>query len=181
MTVLTACSGGSDKKGPEATLEPTRSDNPARESSSSPGPSKKDPNAVQKRAVLETYNRMWEEQVKAYAKASIKGTKLRDYSAGYALADAETAMDGYQAKGIVAKGAPKHDVTLTGLKPEKKTPWAALTDCLDTGPWKRVYVKTGKPVDMPKNRVVRYLTKVQAEKWGTTWKIVDVKPSSTSC
>ncbi|GAA2338570.1 hypothetical protein GCM10010431_72460 [Streptomyces kunmingensis] len=54
-------------------------------------------------------------------------------------------------------------------------------DCLDTGPWQRLYKKTGKPYPMPSARVERYVTKVQAEKRGESWKIVDVKVSGTSC
>ncbi|WP_372347451.1 hypothetical protein [Streptomyces sp. KL116D] len=42
-----------------------------------------------------------------------------------------------------------------------------------------MYEKTGKPAEMPKNRVLKYAT-VQAEKWGKEWKIVEVKPSATS-
>ncbi|MFI7008860.1 hypothetical protein [Streptomyces sp. NPDC050145] len=181
MAVLSACSGGDDKKGPEATLEPTRSDKPVNESSSTPSPSETDPNAAEKQAVLDTYDRLWDEQVKAYGQGSIKGTQMRKYTAGYALADTETDLETLQKKGIVAKGSPTHDVSVTGLKPDKKVPWASLTDCLDTSDWKYVYEKTGKPVDMPENRVSKYLTKVQAEKWGKTWKIVQLETSGTSC
>ncbi|MCQ4214252.1 hypothetical protein [Streptomyces longispororuber] len=180
-TTLTACSTN-DKAGPEATLEPTASaKDPADKTATAPSPTATDPDAALKKTVLDTYDRMWDEQVKAYAQASIKGTDLRRFSAGPALADAEIAMETYREKGIVAQGAPTHDVTITGLKPDKKVPWASLTDCLDTAPWKRVYAKTGKSVEMPKSRVPKYVTKVQAEKWGATWKIVEVKPSATSC
>ncbi|NEB78977.1 hypothetical protein G3I40_27710 [Streptomyces sp. SID14478] len=180
-TLLTGCSGD-DGKGPEATLGPK---DPTASASSgdaaSPTPSPTDPNAAVKQAVLDTYDRMWAEQVKAYGKGSINGTALREYSAGPALADTQIAMDSFKEKGVVTRGAPTHEVTLSGLKPEKKVPWASLTDCLDTTAWKYVYKKTGKPVDMPKDQVLKYVTKVQAEKWGKSWKIVDVKPSNTSC
>ncbi|MYT68339.1 MULTISPECIES: hypothetical protein [unclassified Streptomyces] len=175
---LTSCSGG-DSKGPEATLDPAEPSKTA--TSTAPSPTETDPDAALKKVVLDTYARMWEEQAKAYSKASIEGTQLRRYAAGAALADTEVTMDTFQKEGLVTKGAPTHDVTVTGLKPNKKVPWASLTDCMDTTGWKYLDKKTGKPAEMPKNQVLKYVTKVQAERWGGTWKIIVVDPSATSC
>ncbi|GAA2349573.1 hypothetical protein OKJ48_02680 [Streptomyces kunmingensis] len=176
---LTACSGAAPKI-PDAPLDPAQPSTSS-QPGSTPSPSDSDPDAALKKVVLDTYERMWDEQVKAYAKGSIKGTELRSYAAGYALAEAETTMDTFQEKGVVTKGAPTHDAVVTGLKPDEKVPWASLTDCLDTANWKYVYEKTGKPVEMPKDQVLKYVTKVQAEKWGNSWKIVEVQASATSC
>lgn len=130
---------------------------------------------------MNAYTRMWAEQVKAYAKADPKGTELSRYSAAVALAQTKNDLKDLKSKGIVATGAPGHKVKVTGLKPDKRVPWAGLTDCLDTTGWKFIYRESGKAVPMPANRIKSYVTEIQAEKWGKQWKIVDVKPLQRAC
>ncbi|MGW0628510.1 hypothetical protein [Streptomyces sp. NPDC002758] len=130
---------------------------------------------------MKTYSRFWEEQVKAYAKGDASGTEFSRYAAAVALSSTEDDLEDLRAKGIVTTGAPTHDTTVDSLEADKKVPHAALTDCLDSTDWKFVYRDSGKPVAMPKNRLVRYVTKVDAEKWGKQWKIVDVTPQQRHC
>ncbi|MFE0930612.1 hypothetical protein ACFW4O_30735 [Streptomyces mutabilis] len=40
---------------------------------------------MQKRAVLQTYSRFWEEQVKAYSQGDVAGTDVAKYAAAQAL------------------------------------------------------------------------------------------------
>ncbi|MFG2312949.1 hypothetical protein ACGFS9_30380 [Streptomyces sp. NPDC048566] len=124
---------------------------------------------------------MWAEQTKAYAKGDVKGTKLSTYAAALALSGTEDDLKDLRSKDIVTTGAPTHKATVTLLDMDKKVPHAKLTDCLDSTGWKFVYRKSGKRVEMPKDRLVRYVTKVEAEKWGKQWKIVDVTPQQHAC
>ncbi|MFF1400799.1 hypothetical protein ACFVZD_44620 [Streptomyces sp. NPDC058287] len=131
--------------------------------------------------MTDAYARMWEEQAKAYAKADPTGTHLSTYSAAINWAETKNDLKDLKSKGIVATGEPGHEVKLTGIKPDKKVPWAGLTDCLDTTDWKFIYSKSGKAVPMPADRLKRYVTEIQAEKWGKQWKIVDVKRLQRAC
>ncbi|MGW2748439.1 hypothetical protein [Streptomyces sp. NPDC001450] len=139
------------------------------------------PTADPEDAVKEAYKRYWEEQVKAYAKGDAKGTQLSVYSGALALSKTEDDLKDLRAKGIVTTGAPKHDVEVTSFKPNEKVPQAKLTDCLDTSTWKFLYRDSGKPVEMPKDRLVRYVTKIDAEKWGKQWKVLNVDQQQTAC
>lgn len=179
ITLLGACSSGGGAG--EDSAKPTSTS-----SSSTPKPSatpskSADPEEAAKAAVLESYDRMWEEQVKAYAKADPKGTKLSTYSAAVAWAQTKNDLKGLKEKGIVTTGEPSHEVEVTDIKLDKKVPWAELTDCLDTSDWKFVYRKSGKAVAMPEDRIKSYVTEIQAEKWGKQWKIVVEKPQDRAC
>ncbi|MHB9848985.1 hypothetical protein ACSYGO_07020 [Streptomyces krungchingensis] len=124
---------------------------------------------------------MWDEQVKAYAKGGAEGTDLSKYAAALALSGTEDDLKDLRTKGIVTTGAPTHKTEVDTLEMDKKVPHAKLTDCMDSTDWKFVYRKSGKPVQMPKDRLVRYVTKVEAERWGKQWKIVDVVPQQRAC
>jgi hypothetical protein len=173
---LAACSDGGTGDNAKSSTTPSATGSPK-----SPSPSPSSSEAAEKAAVLEAYSRMWEEQVKAYAKGDSKGTALSQYAAALALSGAEDDLKDLRSKGIVTTGAPKHRTTVDSLDPAKKVPHAKLTDCLDSTDWKFVYRNSGKPVEMPKDRLVRYVTKIQAEKWGKQWKIVDVVPQQNAC
>jgi hypothetical protein len=170
---LAGCSDGSASQ----TSPAARTSDHARAASSA----RADPQAAGKAAVLDAYKRFWEEQVKAYTKADTAGTDLHQYATALALSRTESDLKDLRAKGIVTTGAPTHDATVNSFQPEKKVPYAKLRDCLDSTDWKFVYRKSNKPVEMPKKRLVRYVTEIEAEKWGKQWKIVDVTPQQRAC
>lgn len=172
---LTACSSDSDAGNAKPSDTVSKSPKEVAPSKTS------DPRAAAEKEVLDAYDRMWAEQVKAYAKADPKGTKLSTYSAAVALAQTKNDLKGLKAKGIITTGKPSHDVKVTGMKPDKQVPSAGLSDCLDTAGWKFVYRKSGKAVAMPENQLKSYVMEIQAEKWGKQWKIVDVKPQDRAC
>ncbi|MEU8950947.1 hypothetical protein [Streptomyces sp. NPDC048489] len=124
---------------------------------------------------------MWREQAKAYAKGDTKGTEFSRYAAALALSGTEDDLKDLRSKGIVTTGAPTHKTTIDVLEMDKKVPHAKLTDCMDSTRWKFIYRKSGKPVEMPKNRLIRYVTDVEAERWGNQWKIVNATPRQHAC
>ncbi|WP_331763534.1 hypothetical protein [Streptomyces anthocyanicus] len=175
---LTACGGGESADSPASP-----STNPS-QSSVTPSASaseSEDPQAAQKRAVLQAYNRFWEEQVKAYSRGDATGTEVAKYAAAQALSATKQDLSELRSQGIVTTGEPTHATSVDKLQADKKVPYAKLTDCLDSTGWKFVYAESQKPVDMPTNRLVRYVTEVEAEKWGNQWKIVTVTPQQRSC
>ncbi|MEU6511008.1 hypothetical protein [Streptomyces sp. NPDC046942] len=137
--------------------------------------------AAEKEAVLKAYGSMWVEQVKAYKNADLQGTYLDAYAAGLALASVKTDLRDLKSKGIVATGEPSHKVDVPDINLIDKTPKAKLTDCLDVSKWTLIYRTSGKPVATPANRLTRYMNKIEAEKWGKQWKILDVTPEQQAC
>ncbi|MGA4844789.1 hypothetical protein ACOBQB_00235 [Streptomyces sp. G5(2025)] len=182
LAALTACSSsdGGDTSDDASKPSPKTSSSTEPSALSTPTAAS-DPEDVVEEAAKAAYIHMWDEQSKAYAKADPKGTKLRTYAAALAWAQIKNDLKGLKAKGIVTTGAPSHDVEVTDVKPDKQVPWAALTDCIDTTDWKFVYRKSGKAVPMPENRLKSYVMKIQAEKWGKQWKVVDMKPQDRAC
>ncbi len=173
-TALTACSSSDSDSKPSAQTSPPVSSPTASTASA-------DPEAAEKKAVLQAYSKMWDEQVKAYRKADATGTNLDEYAAALALSSTKRDLKDLRSKGIVATGAPTHEVDVTQIDVAAKVPKAELTDCLDTAEWTLVYSKSGKPVEMPEKRLTRYLNKIEAEKWGEQWKILDVSPEQQAC
>ncbi|MDQ1041862.1 hypothetical protein [Streptomyces sp. V4I2] len=175
---MTACSGnGGEADSSATTPSVTSSDTPAPATSSA----NTDPQAAEKAAVLDAYDHFWDEQAKAYAKGDTAGTAFDQYAAAEAMSSTEADLKDLRSKGIVTTGAPTHDTTVDSLAAAKKVPSAKLTDCMDSTDWKFVYRKTGKPVEMPEDRLIRYVTKIDAEKWGKQWKIVNVTPQQSVC
>ncbi|MFD5814710.1 hypothetical protein [Streptomyces sp. NPDC127038] len=144
-------------------------------------PSPADPQAREKTAILAAYSSYWQEQVSAYKTGTVKGTRLKTYAVGEALARVESDLASMKTKGVTANGRPRHDVRVTALATDKKVPSATLSDCLDISPWKWTYRKTGAAVPSPKTQLTQYRTIVKAEKWGNQWMILSATPQAVKC
>jgi hypothetical protein len=171
---LAAC-GSSGNEG-DGKASPTQTG-----SAPAPATSSADPQAAEKSAVLDAYGHYWVEQAKAYKTGTIKGTELKKYALGDAVARVESDLMTMKTNGVIADGAPRNDASVTALNLEEQVPKATLSDCLDISTWKRLYRKTGKVVPTPKGRIDHYLTDVKAEKWGKQWKILSATPQQKEC
>jgi hypothetical protein len=180
LMALTACGKGDASEEEPQNEAPSASPSTSPAASASPSQSD-DPQAASRTTVLDAYKRFWDEQVKAYAKGDTAGTDFAQYAAAEALSNVRNDLKDLRSKGIVTTGAPSHDVTVEKLVPEKQVPYAKLTDCLDSTDWKFIYADSRTPVKMPSSRLVRYVTVIEAEKWGKQWKIVTVTPQQRSC
>ncbi|MGY1583903.1 hypothetical protein [Streptomyces sp. MN13] len=178
-TLTLAACGSSDQSG-EPEGKTAASSEAASAPSASPNQSgtSDDP---EKAAVLRTYDRFWEEQVKAYSQGETAGTEFAKYAAAQALANTERDLKDLRSKGILTTGAPSHEASVDKLQPDKEVPYARLTDCLDSADWKFVYAGSRKPVEMPEGRLIRYVTEVEVEKWGKQWKVITVTPQQRAC
>ncbi|MFJ4895583.1 hypothetical protein ACIP5U_37160 [Streptomyces sp. NPDC088788] len=154
---------------------------PSTTRASTVAPSPTDPQAAEKKAVLSAYSSYWQEQVSAYKAGTVKGTRLKKYAVGAAVARVEGDLASMKDKGITADGRPSHDVRMTALATDKQVPSATLSDCLDISPWKFTYRKTGAAVPSPKTQLTQYRTIVKAEKWGNQWMILSATPQATKC
>ncbi|MEU6284928.1 hypothetical protein [Streptomyces sp. NPDC047028] len=166
---LTACSSSHDDG-------KTASSSPRTSPSAAPTTATADPEAPEKKALLQAYGRYWHEQAKAYAQADIKGTRLKKYATKKALTRVMGDLLVMQKAGTATTGSPSHKVKVTSLTLARKIPTASLQDCLDISGWRTVMRKTGKVKPFPSKQPLRYVTTVSAEKWGKQWMITDAEP-----
>ncbi|MET8102207.1 hypothetical protein ABZV29_38125 [Streptomyces sp. NPDC005236] len=126
--------------------------------------------------VLAAYSAFWDEQVKAYNQADIKGTGLKRYATKKALGQAMADVLVMQQAGTVTKGAPTHRSEVTSLTLTGSVPKATVRDCLDISHWNTIKKKSGQVKPFPSAQPLRYITTAKAEKWGKRWLITEVTP-----
>lgn len=169
---LTACSDSekSDSSAPAAASHsPSASETPDKSV---------DPDAAQRVAVLETYSRMWAEQMKAYRKADAKGTDLTKYASLDALGKFRLDLAHMKENGTVIKGEMGHeDTKVSSLDLSAKTPKATVTDCIDLSQWQTYDVKAKKVIPLPSAQPMRYVATAKAEQWDGRWIVVDYVPN----
>ncbi|MFF3313380.1 hypothetical protein [Streptomyces sp. NPDC002952] len=175
LALLLAGCSDSGSEGEAKTPDPAT----ARASTTAPPPA--DLRAAEKKAVLSAYSSYWREQVSAYKAGTVKGTRLKEYAVGAAVARVESDLASMKDKGVTTDGRPSHDVRVTALAMSKKVPSATLSDCLDISDWKWTYRKTGAAVPSPKTQLTQYRTIVKAEKWRNQWMILSATPQATTC
>ncbi|WP_372404908.1 hypothetical protein [Streptomyces luteireticuli] len=146
-----------------------------------PTSSPTDPHAAEKKEVLQSYSRFWEEQIKAYAKASLENTSLTKYATGDALARAEGDLMSLKKAGNVMEGRPINNPKVAVFSTQNHTSKAKVTDCIDVSRWHVVNTKTGKTDPPPRGQLTRYVANVAAEKWGKQWMVLKVSLQERTC
>lgn len=117
---------------------------PAAASSVAPSPSRTvDPDAAEKRAVLEAYEGMSEAEVRTYAKGK-PDPELEKYAAHKALADIRTTAFWHERDGTVMRGEPKRSPEVKWVSTAKDPYKAEIRDCVDSSGYVEVYAKSGK-------------------------------------
>lgn len=166
ITLTAGCSSGG---GTKADTSPTPSSTkPTKTVSADEAQARKD--------VIAAYRGMTDEQVKAYAKGSLSGSKITDYATGKALRDVKNDVFINMQNGIVSKGEPKVIASESGVEVNlDSTPkTATLRLCFDQNTWTPIDKKTGKSVAPPK-RVKRYTINANLENQGARWRVTDEK------
>ncbi|UDL96818.1 hypothetical protein [Streptomyces longhuiensis] len=176
---LTGCTS-TDNKGPEATLgpsDPATSPKASSTPSASPSPSATGEAAEVQRA----YEGYWKATVAAYAKGAIEGTDIKKYAVAEALSDTKSDVVGLKQQGYVARGKPSLSPKYGGVDDSRKTPRSTFTDCVDITKWTLVKKSNGEEVQLPKERLTRYVSNVIAEKWYGHWVIVRATQEEKKC
>ncbi|MFD7205959.1 hypothetical protein [Streptomyces sp. NPDC059893] len=127
-----------------------------------------------RKAVVAAYQGMNDEQVKAYASGSLKGSRITQFATGNALRDTKDTIFVNLQNDIVFKGKPivtasSNDVEVD-LKSEPKR--ATLRVCFDMNTWEPVNKKTGKSV-APPNQTKRYTLNAKLRTMGDRWLVTD--------
>jgi hypothetical protein len=135
-----------------------------------------DPQAAEKKAVLNAYDGFWAEQVKAYAQGDITSTDLKKYGTKEALGGVMGDVLAMKKAGTATTGTPKHRAAVTTITLSGSSPTATVEDCLDISNWKTVKKRSGQVQPFPSNQPLRYITTAKAEKWGKQWMITQLTP-----
>ncbi|MDF3141059.1 MULTISPECIES: hypothetical protein [unclassified Streptomyces] len=171
---LTACGGEKDDEAkgptPQNSSSASRSQTPAT-----------DPKEAASRTLLADYRSYWDEKEKAYAKASPDGTKLDKYAVGTALASAKQDLKAMKSAGQIAQGKVTLSPKVRAMDLDRKVASATVRDCVDVSSWKLVDADTRKEIELPKERLTRYVSIVKAEKWGDRWVVLSATPENSKC
>ncbi|GGR67721.1 hypothetical protein [Streptomyces roseolus] len=176
--LLTACSTEEtpESKAP-ASSSPASS--PTTAAPSTPAP---DPTEQTKTELTGLYRSYWAEMEKAYQLGSTKETRLSDYAAAVALAEAEKNVTTHSTAGRTTSGSVGvNDTTVTKLDLNQKMASATLSTCLDISRWNLINKATKKKIDLPSERLTRYVIVTTLEKWPQGWRIVLDEPQEQTC
>ncbi|WP_242432607.1 hypothetical protein [Streptomyces sp. Root1310] len=170
------CSSGDDTAATESTA-PTLTASAA-PLSSAPA----DPEAEAKATALEVYQGYWGEMQAFYADREGTSAGLKQYAASEALSVAENAAGRAHARNRVYIGkVTVSQSAVTGTDLDSKTPKVMLSSCLDVSQWQPVVADTRKPVELPANRLTKYLIATTVEKWPQGWRVVRDEPQGKKC
>lgn len=157
--LLAACTSGASADRTSSAASPVSAS-----SATTPSP---DPTKQAADAALAAYRGFRQAEVRAEAKADPKGSGLERYAFDKALDGVYSAVLYFRQQGIVVRGAPTLNPTVTSVTlgaPSR----AVITDCFDTSKWEAVYKATGKSAvasGQPRRTVVTAAVEVYRGQW----------------
>lgn len=173
LVALAGCSSGSEASPSESSPTATPSASP----SSTADPEEE----AASRAILADYRRYWDEKEQAYAHASLDGTELNKYAVGTAFATTKQDLKALKSSGQIAQGKVRLSPEIRTMDLTRKVPSATVRDCVDITGWKLVNASTRKEIELPKERLTRYVSIVKAEKWGDRWVVLSTTREANKC
>lgn len=166
--LLTGCSGG------KAEEKPTTP-------SSAPASASADPQAAAKAEVATAYRGYWDAQIKAFEKVDVRDTGLESYAFEQAYAKVLADVANMKIKGSAMRGAPEIKAEVTAVSLEETPKKATITDCVDVSKWTLVDAKTGNALELPKERLTRFIVNATARTVDGNWKIIDLQKQDRTC
>ncbi|MFD0119261.1 hypothetical protein [Streptomyces sp. NPDC059753] len=127
-----------------------------------------------RKSVVAAYKGMTEEQVKAYASGSLKGSHITQFATGRTLRDVKNTIFVNLQNDIVFEGKPIVTASTDDAEVDEKSnpKLATLRVCFDMNTWKPVNKKTGKSVAAP-NQAKRYTVNAKLLSRGGLWLVTD--------
>lgn len=139
------------------TAPPTRAETPADRAGS---------------AALEAYRGMWADFAEAGRTSDWQSSKLGQHATGYALTNMSRVLYANQANGVVSKGEPKLDPSVSSMKPADDPTSVTVGDCGDSTDFLTYRVSDGKLADdTPGGR--RKISAVVDRQSDGSWKVSD--------
>jgi hypothetical protein len=173
---VTGCGGG-DVAASATSTAPTA---PASTAPSSSAPA--DPEAEVEKTALEVYRGYWREMQAFYADRDGTTEGLKRYAASEALSSAESDAQRAHARGRIYTGTVAvSQSTVTGTDLDRQVPKVTLSSCLDVSQWQPVVADTRERVDLPADRLTKYLISSTLEKWPQGWRVVRDEPQGKKC
>ncbi|MFE2700821.1 hypothetical protein ACFXI6_18045 [Streptomyces mirabilis] len=175
MLAVSACSSSNNN---DETKPPSGAASSAAET---PTPSSTDPEAAAKDELLAAYQQYLDEVTKSYSQAGTEGTDIKKYATGAALVTVQSETKAMHKAGQITTGKPGSTPEVTAINLSRKVPNATITDCMDVSQWKLVDQKTKNVVELPKERLTKYVDVISVEKWGKQWVVLKETPQDRKC
>lgn len=181
--LLTACAlVGAAACGTDQPSDKRLASSTASSPSPTPTTAPADPSEQTKSQLIALYRAYWDETERAYAAGTTKGTRLSEYAAGVAMASTTNDIAGQRKAGQVAIGEVAiKDSVVTAIDLDRKVPSATLASCLDIAQWELMDRTTRAKVDLPDERLTKFVMTSTFEKWPEGWRVVRDEPQSKAC
>ncbi|MFE9748257.1 hypothetical protein ACFYOT_25405 [Saccharothrix saharensis] len=168
LIVVTACSSSHQNS-------PARSGDPAGVgASTSPEVSTPAPGPAEEAGQLAVgaYRGMWLSYAEAARMSDWQSPKLGEFATGTALSTMTRGLYGDRYKGVVSRGQPSLDPSVSSVEPAVMPTRVTVTDCGDSTNWTRHYADSGQPADdEPDGR--RHIDAIVEKQADGTWKVVE--------
>ncbi|MEV8037856.1 hypothetical protein [Streptomyces sp. NPDC086182] len=177
VVALSACSSSSGDDNAKSTPSTTSA---AAETQTST-PKSKSPDETAGDELLAAYNGYLDEIIKSYSQADVGGTHVKRFATGAALVTVQSQTKAMAEAGQVTTGRPASTPKVTMIDLKRQVPRATITDCMDVSQWKVVDRTTKKEVELPKERLTKYIDVISLEKWGRQWIVLKETPQERKC
>jgi hypothetical protein len=121
---------------------------------------------------VEVYLAMWHHMARAARTSDWRSPLLSKYATGDALTTISRGLYADHRNGLVTKGAPKNNPTVSQVEPPGQPTRVTITDCGDSTDWLKYRADTGQPAnDGPGGR--RAITAVVELQPDGLWRVSD--------
>lgn len=167
MVAVAACSSGTASSPSPGTTQQT-----VPTTSAAPSTSAASPADAAKQQAVTAYVGMWDDFVAAAATSDWQSPKLGQYATGLALSTLSRGLYADHYNGLVSKGSPTHNVTVTSVDPASDPTKVMVTDCSDSTHALKYRADNGQPAnDGPGGR--RQINATVQKQADASWKVAD--------
>ncbi|WP_297537981.1 hypothetical protein [Amycolatopsis sp.] len=124
-----------------------------------------------KQDALAAYNGMWQDFVAVGTTSDWQSPKLGQYATGIALTNLSRGLYADHYNGLVTKGAPVLNPSVSSVEPPNDPKKIIVTDCGDSTHWLKYRADTGQLADTPGGRhLINAIVEKQSD---GSWKVSD--------
>lgn len=124
------------------------------------------------KSALDAYRGMWLNYAEAAKTSDWQSPQLGQFATGTALSTMTRGLYGDHYKGVVSRGQPVLNPSVSSAEPSDAPTKIVVTDCGDSTNWTRHYADTGQPADdEPDGR--RRIDAVVEKQVDGSWKVVE--------
>lgn len=120
---------------------------------------------------LTAYRGMWRDFVVAGATSDWQSTKLGQNATGVALTNLTRGLHTDNTNGLVTKGEPKLNPSVSSVEPQDNPKKIIVTDCGDSTNWLKYRADNGQLADTPGGR--RLINAIVDKQADESWKVSD--------